>query len=90
VNNILKIIGENTKLISEVVENNPREVKRFINNYIVAYEIYSSNNKQINPIHLLLVQALNVRWNSFYRIIIRFDDNFAMKYLITSTYLLGW
>jgi hypothetical protein len=63
------IIQDNAKLISEVVEKNPRDVKRFINNFIVAYEINSSN-KNIDPAHLLLVQAINVRWNNFYRLMV--------------------
>jgi hypothetical protein len=36
------IIRSNMKLIASVLEPNPREVKRFINNFIMAYEIYSS------------------------------------------------
>jgi hypothetical protein len=69
------IINNNSRLISEVVENNPREVKRFINNFIVAYEINSSS-KEIDATQLLLVQALNVRWGSFYRILVRSTKEF--------------
>jgi hypothetical protein len=65
-----KIITDNKKLIKEGVESNPREVKRFINNFIIAYEIYSSVKKEdIKPKELLAVQALRVRWNNFYRYI---------------------
>lgn len=41
----LEIIQQNKKLITRGVELNPREVKRFINNFIISYEIYSANNK---------------------------------------------
>jgi hypothetical protein len=54
-------------LITSGVEPNPREVKRFMNNFIVAYEIYSANNKEIKHKELLAVQAIKVRWNTFYR-----------------------
>jgi predicted KAP-like P-loop ATPase len=70
-----EVIRKNAVLISEVVENNPREVKRFINNYIVAYDIYYSN-KKIDPTQLLLVQAINIRWNNFYRLIVRSSKEF--------------
>jgi hypothetical protein len=64
-------LENNVDLISAAIENNPREIKRFINNYIVAYEIHSSNkDKKIDPIHLLLVQAINVRWNNFYQLLV--------------------
>ena len=34
-------LDENIDLISTAIENNPREIKRFLNNFIVAYEIFS-------------------------------------------------
>jgi len=68
----LKIIKTNKDLIAKAVENNPRETKRFINNFIVAHEIHS-RYKKVDAAELLLVQAINVRWNSFYRIIVKLD-----------------
>jgi uncharacterized protein YjbI with pentapeptide repeats len=62
------IVSRNIDLIATGVELNPREVKRFINNFILSYEIYSIN-PAIKPNELLAVQTLKVRWNSFYRII---------------------
>jgi len=62
-------------LISTAIENNPREIKRFINHYIVAYEIHSSN-KNIDPTKLLIVQAINVRWNGLYRLLLRSNKKF--------------
>jgi predicted KAP-like P-loop ATPase len=65
-----KIINDNKALIKEGVESNPRELKRFINNFIIAYEIHSANKKEsIIAKELLAVQALRVRWNNFYRYI---------------------
>lgn len=76
--NYRQIIKNNSKLISEVVENNPREVKRFINNYIVAYEIHSSL-KRLDATQLLLVQALGVRWSIFYRTLVRSSKEFRLE-----------
>ena len=45
---------------------NPRETKRFINNFIIASEIYSGDER-VKPKELLLVQALKTRWNDVYR-----------------------
>jgi predicted KAP-like P-loop ATPase len=61
-----KIITDNKDLISIACEPNPRELKRFINSFIVSHEIFSLN-KEIQPRHLLAVQALKVRWNKLYR-----------------------
>ena len=52
-------------LLATAVEFNPREVKRFINNFIVAHEVYSKNDK-VKAKELIVVQALKVRWNIFY------------------------
>jgi GTPase SAR1 family protein len=55
-------------LVSTAVENNPRELKRFINNFIVAFEIFNSvENFKANE--LLLIQAIQLRWNEFYNLL---------------------
>jgi predicted KAP-like P-loop ATPase len=59
------IIIQNKDLISTAVESNPREVKGFINNFIVANEIFLGN--KVQPTELLVVQALRLGWNTFYR-----------------------
>lgn len=64
-----EILEKNINLIAKAVEHNPREVKRFINNFIVAHEMYSVD-KNIKSEQLLVVQAIAIRWNNFYRIII--------------------
>ena len=65
--NYSKIVNENVDLIAAGVELNPREIKRFINNFIVSYEMYSFYGKIVDPKELLIVQSLKVRWNNFYR-----------------------
>jgi tetratricopeptide (TPR) repeat protein len=69
-----QIIAQNKGLLSKTIDLNPREVKRFINNFIIAYEIYSNlpsttepNIKlNVNPKELLVVQALRNKWPEFY------------------------
>jgi GTPase SAR1 family protein len=63
-----KIIKENIGLISSGLEENPRETKRFLNNFIVAQEIFSK--KGTKPKELLVLQILNMRWNEIYRLIV--------------------
>ena len=64
-----EIVEGNLDAIAKAIEPNPREVKRFLNNFIVAYEIHSGN-KRIDATCLLILQAISVRWDSFYRILI--------------------
>jgi hypothetical protein len=65
------LVRKNKDVIARAAELNPREVKRFINNFIITYEIYSDliDKKRITSEDLLLVQALKVRWYAFYSVI---------------------
>ncbi|HEY7080520.1 MAG TPA: tetratricopeptide repeat protein [Nitrososphaeraceae archaeon] len=76
------IVSRNISLIAKAVERNPREVKRYINSFIVSYQLFSSivsptNNKvEITPEQekqLLIVLSLRVRWKSFYNIFSSYD-----------------
>jgi KAP family P-loop domain len=71
--NYSAIIKNNKEVIARGIELNPREVKKFINNFIVANEIYSKD-KSIKPKELLVVQALRVRWINFYRFLSSKED----------------
>ncbi len=63
----------NQDLISIAVENNPRELKRFLNNFIIAFEIFNSiENFQAKE--LLLIQAIQLRWNKFYNLLMTSDE----------------
>jgi hypothetical protein len=62
----LQIIKEHKELIATVVEPIPREVKRFINSFLISYRIYS-NSSSIKPKELLLIQAIKFRWYDFYK-----------------------
>ena len=60
-------------LVSIAVENNPRELKRFLNNFIVAFEIFNSVGN-FKPNELLLIQAIQLRWNEFYNLLMTTGD----------------
>ncbi len=76
-----KIINEKIiNLISTVIEQNPREVKRFLNTFIVAYEIYKKNKEgNIEPEKLLILQILNMFWNDIYKLIITSNGKYLDK-----------
>jgi hypothetical protein len=66
-------IDENIELISATIENNPREIKLFLNNFIVASEIFSVS-KGVIAKELLVIQATQLRWKKFYDLLIVSDD----------------
>ena len=70
-----EVVDKNIELISVAVDNNPREIKRFLNNFIVAYEIFSSK-KNFEAKELLVIQAIHLRWNKFYNILVKSDESF--------------
>lgn len=77
------IIKNNIPLILTAVEFNPREVKRFLNNFIVAYEIFFFGNRKETIFeeakNMLVIQAIQVRWNSFYYQLIKYGVNFCFE-----------
>ena len=54
---------DNKELIVEGVEQNPRQAKRFVNRLIVAL----SANPSLDAKSILLNEALNTKWHSFYQ-----------------------
>jgi uncharacterized protein YjbI with pentapeptide repeats/energy-coupling factor transporter ATP-binding protein EcfA2 len=82
------VVDKNIELISVAIENNPREIKRFLNNFIVAHEIFSSkknfekkelifsSKKNFDAKELLVIQAMQLRWKKFYNILVRSDQSF--------------
>jgi hypothetical protein len=60
------MIKENKEIISTVVEPVPREIKRFINSFLISYRIYSTGST-IKPKELLIIQAIKFRWYYFYK-----------------------
>jgi KAP family P-loop domain len=64
--NYKRIIKDNKDIIATVVEPVPREIKRFINSFLISYRIYSTGSN-IKPKELLIVQAMKFRWYDFYK-----------------------
>jgi len=82
------VVEKNIDLISVAIDNNPREIKRFLNNFFVAHEIFSgkknfeakelifSGKKNFEAKELLIIQAIHLRWTKFYNILVRSDESF--------------
>jgi uncharacterized protein YjbI with pentapeptide repeats len=70
-----EVVDKNIELISVAIDNNPREIKRFLNNFFVAYEIFSGK-KNFDAKELLLIQAIHLRWIKFYNILVKSDESF--------------
>jgi len=64
-----RFLSQNSAMIAKVVDYNPRQLKRFINNVIIAFETFAG--KQGSPeIHfneIFLVKILKAQWPDFYR-----------------------
>ncbi|MDP9304804.1 MAG: pentapeptide repeat-containing protein [Thermoproteota archaeon] len=69
------VVDKNIELISVAIDNNPREIKRFLNNFFVACEIFSGK-KNFEAKELLVVQAVHLRWNKLYNILVKSDESF--------------
>ena len=82
------VVDKNIELISVAINNNPREIKRFLNNFIVAHEIFSgkksfekkelifSGKKSFDAKELLVIQAIHLRWKKFYNTLVKSDQSF--------------
>jgi uncharacterized protein YjbI with pentapeptide repeats/GTPase SAR1 family protein len=77
------IIGGNKAIIAAAIEENPREIKRFLNNLIISYEAFvniqgirEENSKSIFLKQLLLVQILKSNWRDVYTYLITYEGKF--------------
>jgi len=63
-----RFLRQNAQIISKVVSANPRQLKRFINNVIIAFETFSSQRRPEDWIveEIFLVQILRTEWGDFY------------------------
>ncbi|AJZ75555.1 KAP family P-loop NTPase fold protein [Candidatus Nitrosotenuis cloacae] len=65
-----KLISDNSNILIKTVQNNPRQLKRFINNLIIAFESFSdTNNKKLSLVNLFVVQVLHKRYPKLVKII---------------------
>ena len=59
---------ENSSMIAKIVGYNPRQLKRFINNVIIAFETFTSqkNSPEIKFNEIFLLKILQSEWPDFY------------------------
>jgi len=78
--NYKNIVRDNIPLISSIIENNPREIKRFLNNFIIAFEILlkldKTNHQKSGDFEktLLIMQAIQLKRNDFYNLLMIWDN----------------
>ena len=64
-----KFLNQNSGMIAKIVDYNPRQLKRFINNVIIAFETFAgkSGSPEIHFNEIFLVKILKSEWPDFYR-----------------------
>jgi len=62
-------LRQNSAMVAKVVEYNPRQLKRFINNVIIAFETFTNKKKssEIKFNEIFLVKILKAEWPDFYK-----------------------
>ena len=63
-----KFLSQNSAMIARVVDYNPRQLKRFINNVIIAFETFASkkDSPEIQFNEIFLSKILKSEWHEFY------------------------
>ncbi len=76
-----RFLRQNSAMIAKVVEYNPRQLKRFLNNVIIAFETFANkrDSPQITFNEIFLVKILRSEWPDFYK---EFVHNIAFRELI--------
>jgi len=77
---------ENSNMIAKIVENNPRQLKRFVNNVIIAFETFTSqkNSPKIKFNEIFLVKILQSEWPDFYNEMVRsYEFREIVKWMIS-------
>jgi len=71
-----KFLRQNSGMVARVVDYNPRQLKRFINNVIIAFETFASkeNSPEIQFNEIFLVKILKIEWPQFYEEFVRESD----------------
>jgi len=81
-----KFLHQNSGMIARVVDYNPRQLKRFINNVIIAFETFVSkqNSPEITFNEIFLVKILKSEWPDFYSEFLSNEDfREIVKWMIT-------
>ncbi len=70
-----KFVLQNPEILSQVANSNPRQLKRFINNVIIAFETFAKNEySKITLGEMFLIKILKSEWPEFYQEIIKSED----------------
>jgi hypothetical protein len=71
-----KFLTQNSGMIAKVIDYNPRQLKRFINNVIIAFETFASKegSPEIQFNEIFLVKILKSKWPDFYREFVSNED----------------
>lgn len=69
-------LSENSDMVARVVDYNPRQLKRFVNNVIIAFETFASqkNFAKIRFNEVFLVKILKSEWPDFYGELVKNQD----------------
>ncbi len=77
---------ENSNMIAKIVDYNPRQLKRFVNNVIIAFETFTSqkNSPEIKFNEIFLLKILQSEWPDFYNeMISSYEFREIVKWMIT-------
>ena len=81
-----KFLLQNSTMIAKVVDYNPRQLKRFINNVIIAFETFAGKqgSPEIQFNEIFLVKILKSEWPDFYREFVNNKDfREIIKWMLT-------
>ena len=81
-----KFLTQNSAMIAKVIDYNPRQLKRFINNVIIAFETFASKqgSPEIQFNEIFLVKILKSEWPDFYHeFVTNKDFRDVVRWMIT-------
>ena len=81
-----KFLQQNSGMIAKIVDYNPRQLKRFINNVIIAFETFASKqgSPEIQFNEIFLVKILKSEWPDFYHEFVHNKDfREIVKWMLT-------
>lgn len=81
-----KFMQQNSGMIAKVVDYNPRQLKRFINNVIIAFETFAGKqgSPEIQFNEIFLVKILKSEWPDFYHEFVHNKDfREIVKWMLT-------
>ncbi|MCK5039936.1 MAG: pentapeptide repeat-containing protein [Candidatus Aenigmarchaeota archaeon] len=73
------VLREYKDIISETITGTPRDIKRFINVYILGYELLKAEKTELDiEVHLILT-IMRFKWNDFYNHIFKKENRKKLK-----------